>query len=395
MQPSTLLPLVILVLWSAGSSGTTGPLVEDLTNRMSDFATRLYRTVASRTDENIFLSPFTLTTALMALLGATNGPTRDQLLQGLSLTGMDLQTLPDLFQTLRTTVLQRGEDANLRQGVAIFPAQNFPLSTSYLDMVQTKFGGNAQNLVYTPQQEAIDIINRWVQEQTGDQIQELVTTLDPQTQLLLATAASFQTHFTPPFNASFSQDERFYVDKYHVVMVTMMFRADKYFLAYDRSVKAGVLKLPMTDGTAMLVVLPDEDVDINIVEEEVTGEKMRAWFGQLKKTKLEVQLPRFMMERSYSLKNILQALDITQVFQDNADITNMDGAKSPRLTEVLHKSVISVEERSDTISAGGDNNTFSSLPPRLTINRPFIFIVYQESTGSMLLMGRVIDPTKK
>lgn len=67
-------------------------------------------------------------------------------------------------------------------------------------------------------------------------------------------------------------------------MVPMMFRADKYFLAYDRSVKAGVLKLPMADGAAMLVVLPDEDVDITAVEDEVTAEKIHGWIRQLKKT---------------------------------------------------------------------------------------------------------------
>lgn len=74
------------------------------------------------------------------------------------------------------------------------------------------------------------------------------------------------------------------MDKYQVVMVPMMLRADKYFLAYDRLLKVGVLKLPMSDGTAMLVVLPDEDVDIIDVEDEVTGEKIRAWIRQLKKT---------------------------------------------------------------------------------------------------------------
>lgn len=90
--------------------------------------------------------------------------------------------------------------------------------------------------------------------------------------------------FSPPFNSSSTQDERFYVDRYRVVMVPMMFRADKYFLAYDRSVKAGVLKLPMTDGAAMLAVLPDEGVDIIAVEEEVTAEKVQSWIRRLKKT---------------------------------------------------------------------------------------------------------------
>lgn len=90
--------------------------------------------------------------------------------------------------------------------------------------------------------------------------------------------------FDPPFNSSSTQDERFYVDRYHVVMVPMMFRADKYFLAYDGLLKAGVLKLPMAAGAAMLAVLPDEDVDLTSVEEELTSEKIQAWILQLKKT---------------------------------------------------------------------------------------------------------------
>lgn len=74
------------------------------------------------------------------------------------------------------------------------------------------------------------------------------------------------------------------VNNYEVVMVPMMLKTDKYFLAYDRLLKAGVLKLPMTDGAAMLVVLPDEGVDIVDVEDKVNGEKIRAWIRQLKKT---------------------------------------------------------------------------------------------------------------
>ncbi|XP_060947222.1 protein Z-dependent protease inhibitor-like [Limanda limanda] len=393
MNPCVLLSLVLLL--SPVSSQTADPALQDLANRNSDFAARLYQAVARRSDENVFLSPFTLTSGLMALLNATNGPTQDQLLQGLTLSGLDPQSLPDLFQTLRDAILPSGVSLNPRQGVAVFPAQSFEVSPSYLDLVQTKFGGNARTVDYSTPQEAADSINRWAQEQSGDQVQELVTSLDPQTQLLLATVASYQTRFNPAFNLSLSQEDRFYVDRYHIVMVTMMFRTDKYFLAYDRSVKAGVLQLPMTDGTAMLVVLPDEDVDVTAVEEEVTAEKIQAWIKQLKRTKLEVQVPRFLMERSYSLKDVLQTLNITQVFQDDAEITNMGGAKGPRLTQVFHKSVVSVDERSDDITAGGGVNVFTSPPPRLTINRPFLFIIYQQSTGSLMSIGRVVDPTRK
>ncbi|XP_068565303.1 protein Z-dependent protease inhibitor-like [Cebidichthys violaceus] len=390
MTPSAPLSLVLLLL-SLCSSEPVGPSVEDLTNRNADFAARLYRAVSSRTDDNVFLSTFTLSAGLLALVSASNGPTRDQLLQGLSLTGLDPQTLPDLFQSLRTAVQQE----NLKQGVAVLPAQGFPVLSSYLDLVQTKFGGNAQSLVYTVPQEATDTINRWTQEQTGDQVLELVTNLDPNTQLLLATTAFFKAQFSPSFNASFTQDERFYVGRYDVVMVPMMFRSDKYFLAYDPSVKVGVLKLPMAGGAAMLVLLPDEGVDVTAVEEEVTGEKIQTWIRQLKRTKLEVQLPRFLLERSYSLRDVLQTLDITQVFQEDADISNIGGSEGLKLTQVYHKCVLSVDESSNDITAGGGASTSSTLPPRLTVNRPFVFIVYQQTSGDVLSMGRVVDPSRK
>lgn len=81
----------LLVLLGLASSQTS---VEDLSNRNADFAARVYRAIAKRTDDNVFLSPLVLSTALSALLSSTSGRTRDQLLQGLTLTGLDPQTLP-------------------------------------------------------------------------------------------------------------------------------------------------------------------------------------------------------------------------------------------------------------------------------------------------------------
>ncbi|XP_017293774.1 protein Z-dependent protease inhibitor-like [Kryptolebias marmoratus] len=394
MIPPILLLWPTLLLVFLSPTETIDPTLEDLINRNVDFGARLYRAVASRTDNNVILSPFSVSAGMLALLSATNGPTRDQLLQGLTLTGLDPETLPDQFHILRNLVLQRDASQNLQHGMAIFPSQSLQVSESYQKLVQTKFEGQVQSLSYTVPAEAIDSISRWIQEQTGDQIQELLSTIDPQTQLLVATATTYQSQFDPPFNSSSTQDERFYVDRYHVVMVPMMFQADKYFLAYDRVVKAGVLKLPMTDGTAMLVVLPDEDVDLTAVEEEMTLEKIQTWIQQLKKTKLEVQLPRFLLEHSYTLKDVLQTLDITMVFQDDADISNMGEVKGAKLFQVHHKSVLTVDERVDHTSTSG-GRLFSTPPPRLTINRPFIFIIYQQTTGSLLFMGRVTNPTEK
>ncbi|XP_061785868.1 protein Z-dependent protease inhibitor [Nerophis lumbriciformis] len=396
MRPSLLMTLVVvlsLLVPLRSQPAIDGP-VQDLINKNSDFATRLYRALASRTDNNILLSTVSLSHGLSALLGATSGSSQDQLQQVLGLAGLDLQSFPELFQSMKTVLLGGGA-LNLKQGVALFPDLSIQVSTSYLDLVQTKYGETVKSLAYSTPQEAADTINNWLQQQTGDQVQDLVADLDPQTQLMLATAALYQGRLSQAFNASVTQDERFFVDKYHVVMVPMMFRADKYFLAYDRSLKVGVLKLPMVDGAAMLVVLPDENVDINAVEEEVTAEKIQSWIRQLKKTKLEVQLPRFLLDNSYSLRDVLQTLGMVQVFQDDADLSNMGAAEGTKLSQVFHKAVLSVNESGGNDTPGGRSPVFSTPPPRLTINRPFIFVVYHQTSGGVLLMGRLLDPTKK
>lgn len=97
-----------------------------------------------------------------------------------------------MFQNLRTAVLQGSVAANLKQGVAVLPSQTFQVSSSYQDLVRTKFGGYFQSLTFTEPQ-ATTTINRWAQEQTGAKVQKVVTFLDPQTQLLLATVASYQS----------------------------------------------------------------------------------------------------------------------------------------------------------------------------------------------------------
>uniref|UniRef100_I3IUL9 Serpin domain-containing protein n=1 Tax=Oreochromis niloticus TaxID=8128 RepID=I3IUL9_ORENI len=207
--------------------------LQDLISRNADFGARLYRALADRTDENVLLCPFTLSAALTVLLSATNGQTREQLQAGLTLTGLEAQTLPGGFKVKGHQILVV---VQVLSGASVVQ-----VASSYLNLVQTKLGGTVQGVDYTEAYEAVKTINHWALEQTVDQVQDFISEVDHQTQLLLAAVTAYRASFTPPFNASSTQDERFYVDSYHVVMVPMMFRADKYLLAYDAAVKAGVV----------------------------------------------------------------------------------------------------------------------------------------------------------
>lgn len=99
----------------------------------------------------------------------------------------------DLFQSLRASIQQGNTVTSLKQAVALLPSNDFEVSASFRELVQTKFGGYIPNVRYSDQVEAISTINRWAQDQTGDKIQQVVTAVDAQTQLLLATVSSYQS----------------------------------------------------------------------------------------------------------------------------------------------------------------------------------------------------------
>ncbi|XP_077442895.1 leukocyte elastase inhibitor-like [Stigmatopora argus] len=378
------IPLAVLLVLSLAAPPVRGADGEAAAAGNWDFSTRLYRALAGRTDGNVAVAADAVSRGLAALLAGAAGATREQLREALGPPDSEPPNLP-------------GDGLNMKRGLALFAGPDTQVSAKYTDEFQGKYEGAVKSLDTGAPQDAVDAVNAWVRQEIGEQAKDLVSVLDPGTRLLLATAASYQGRFRLPFNASATQDERFYVDKYHVVTTPMMFRADKYFLAYDRALKTGVLKLPMTDGAAMLLALPDDGVDVGDVEEEMTWEKIRIWIGQLKKTKLEVQLPRFTLERSYFLGDVLRTLGVLQVFQDDADLSNMGAPQGAKVSQVLHKAVVSMDESGGGENpAGGGGGGPSGPRPRLTVNRPFLFVVYHESHGGVpLLLGRLRDPTEK
>ncbi|KTG05437.1 hypothetical protein cypCar_00017755, partial [Cyprinus carpio] len=134
--------------------------------------------------------------------------------------------------------------------------------------------------------------------------------------------AFFTGQWLHPFNVTFTQEERFYVNKYNIVQVPMIRRSGKYYLAYDPTLKVGILKLPCEEGIAMLVLLPDEDVDYTYYDESMTGE-----------VKLEIQLPRFSLKQSNSSMS-LPSLGIKEIFGSTADLSEISSDEVLKLSEV-------------------------------------------------------------
>ncbi|KAI3367737.1 hypothetical protein L3Q82_026575 [Scortum barcoo] len=372
--------------------------ISDLSFKNMDFAMNLYRKISSYHDKNIFFSPLSVSTSFAALLLASDGITRKEILKGLNLEQLDRaeqpELIPKLFQLLNENITQNGS-LKLDQSMVLLTSQQFAVEKNTEQQIKLFFDADIKSVNFADTKPTIHFINEYIRQTTQNKVTEMISDLDSRTKLMLINTIFFQGAWEKPFNSNLTENAPFYIDNYSVVDVPMMFKEDKFYTMEDVLLGAKVLKLPYQEGVSMLILLPNKGTDYNVIDDEISAEKFLSWISRLYKTKLEVNMPKFKMEQSYSLHNLLPDMGMASVFSNAANLTKLSKEEGLKVSEVLHKAVIEVDETGTTAAAATTVGiTPYSLPRTFTVNRPFFFFIYHEDTHCLLFMGRVIDPTK-
>nr|XP_046268393.1 protein Z-dependent protease inhibitor [Scatophagus argus] len=372
--------------------------ISDLSFKNMDFAMNLYRKISTFHDKNIFFSPMSISTSFAALLMASDGVTHKEILRALNLEQLEQpdqpEFLPKLFQLLKQNITQN-RSLKLDQGMALFMHPQYEVEKIFEDQVKKFFDADIKSVEFGDTEGSIGFINEYIKLKTHDKVMEMISTLDAMTRLMLINTIFFQGVWQMPFNPNFTENAPFYIDNYSIVQVPMMFQEDKFYMMEDVALGAKVLKLPYQEGVSMLILLPNKGIDYTVIDDEINAEKFLRWIKKLQKTKLEVNMPKFKMEQSYSLHDLLPNMGMASVFSNSANLTKLSKDEGLKVSEVLHKAVIEVDETGTTAAAATTIGiTPYSLPKTFIVNRPFFFFIYHEDTNCMLFMGRVIDPTK-
>ncbi|XP_043118573.1 protein Z-dependent protease inhibitor [Puntigrus tetrazona] len=381
-----------------GSHEPKTPDVTDLAFKNIDFAMNLYRKISSYHDKNIFFSPLSISTSFATLLLAAKGSTRTQVMKGLNLDALDrtgnATLIPQLFDQLQKNISQDGK-LHMEQGTALFVDERFNVERDFSDQIKTFFGADVNNVDFSKTELSKSTINEYVSRKTGGKVNQMVTSIEPLTQMMILNTIFFQGDWDRPFDPNSTEMSRFYVDKYNIVQVPMMVKEDKFSTTEDPELRARVLRLSYRGGAALLIVLPDAMADYTVIDDEISAERFQHWIKNMRRIKMEVHLPKFKMEQSYDLHEILPHLGFSSVFLHSSNLTGLSKDAHLRVSQVLHKAVIEVDEKGTTAaSATSVGITAYSLPATFIVNRPFFFFLYHEATSSLLFMGRVIDPTQ-
>ncbi|MBW7992221.1 MAG: hypothetical protein FVQ84_19710 [Planctomycetes bacterium] len=367
----------------------------------STFAFDLYRQLCSL-EGNLFFSPYSISTALALAYAGARGNTEKQMAQTLHFS-LDQKSIHPVFAELQVVLNQIQKDGNIKLCIAnsLWPQQDYKFLNEYLSLVKRSYGAYITGVDYiNARQTACKLINEWVENKTEDRIKDLVQpeSLDELTLLVLVNAIYFKGNWESPFDVSKTKDVNFYVSSKKSVQIPMMHQTEKFRYAEFRTLQ--IIELPyIGDSLSMLLILPKRIDGLGQIENSLSVENIEFWRQCLDKREVNISIPKFKMSRELLLVNMLKALGMDDAFiYQQANFAGMDGRDNWLfIGGVIHKAFIEVNEEGTEAAAATAVGMLGGAPPTPPVFRadhPFLFLIQEKQTGSILFIGRVTDPTK-
>ncbi|XP_027529693.1 protein Z-dependent protease inhibitor [Neopelma chrysocephalum] len=370
----------------------------NFTEETANFGFNLYRKIAMTHDNNVIISPLSVSALMTVYMLAAKGETYRQIVKGLNLhalkDSMDRQHLPALFKQL-TDKLTMNQELLLMQGTLSFIQKDFRLKESFLNLSKQYFDMEFLRVDFENFTQAKLLINQNIYKRTKGKIPDLFEELDRHNKLLLVDYIVFKGKWVYPFNSKFTEMETFHINKYRSVQVPMMFKSDKINSTFDENLRCTVIKIPYRGNAHMLIVIPEKEGDYISLEDHLSTELVESWLGNMKIRKVDISVPKFKLQQKYKMKKLLHALGIKKLFTHTADLSHLTDQEYAAVSQVVQKAVIEVdEEGTEAAAASGSEIIGFTVPPVIKVDRPFLFMIFEETFKTLLFIGRVVDPTK-
>jgi serpin B len=380
------------------STTRPAPIEEETVAGNNRFALELYAKLRGE-PSNLFCSPYSISTALAMAYAGARGPTADEMAEVMHFSPPG-EALHQAMGALIADLNARGEEKpyELLVANALWGEKSMDFLPTYTELLKTHYRSSLHEVDFRgATEEARQTINAWVEEQTKDKIKELIKPgiLNRDTRLVLTNAIYFKGQWELPFKKDATRDEPFTRIGGEKVTVPMMHQTDSF--RYMEDEKLQVLELPYAgEDLAMTVLLPRKMDGLSDLEKALTPGALKGWLKGLRMQKVVVSLPSFEMTSEFELGKVLKAMGMGRAFS-NADFSGMTGDKDLAISEVVHKAYVKVNEEGTEAAAATAvmmraTAVMPTRTPEFKADHPFLFLIRDVKTNSILFVGRVMDP---
>jgi serpin B len=378
------------------------PNQQTIVSGNNKFALNLYQNLKTN-EGNLFLSPYSISTALAMTYAGARGETEKQMAQTLCFRPMKNEQFHKTFGEIIKQLNASGEKGGYELVVAnaLWGQKDYKFLPEFLTLVRENYGGYLQQVDFKTQtEEARKTINTWVENKTKDKIKELIKPeiLDPLTRLVLTNAIYFKSKWENRFLPEFTQNSPFFLSGGEKVTVPIMRNTSGFKYAKTRTLQ--VLELPYANNSLSMVILLPKKIDgIKKLENELTSDKLAALLTEMSEQRVEIYIPKFKITSQLGLSNVLSSMGMPDAFSGNANFSGMTDSEKIFISGVIHQAYINVDEEGTEAGAATavmlDGGVFTDKPPVFKADHPFIFLIRDNQTGSILFLGRVANPVFK
>jgi serpin B len=353
---------------------------------------------------NLFFSPYSISVALAMTYAGARGNTAAQMAQTLHFT-LEQARLHQAFATLEARLRSMQAKGHVKLGVAnsLWPQKKYDFLPEFLALTREYYGVEITPLDYAHATEAARlIINEWVEAKTERKITNLIPPriLTDLTRLVLVNAIYFKGDWASQFDRQNTSDATFWVTSSESVTVPLMNQTRE--MRYAKRDGLQVLELPYAgDDLSMVVLLPDKVDRLDELQATLTAERLEMWTSKLRETEVTVLLPKFKMTGELRLDVALQEMGMADAFDTlKANFAGMDARPDwLYIAAVLHKAFVDLNEKGTEAAAATAVVMYgraASIPPvNFRADHPFIFLIRDNTTRSILFLGRVVNPVSE
>lgn len=356
----------------------------------SSFTFGLFQDIAAYDESDIvFISPLSASIALSMTAAGAGGATQEEMLRTLGFEGLSVKDLNACNRGIIDLLSSDPEGVELNVANSLWVSDRFTLKSLYIRTAGSEYSARVSNLDFSDPASP-SVINRWCAENTAGRIDKMIENIDPATQMYLLNALYFKGMWTTPFDAANTRKDIFHGNR-RDSEVEFMHRTASF--PYYIGPEGALLELPYGEGSFVMdIFLPAEGVSAEEFASGLDGEALSTLTGLLQSDRIKVTLPKFKAEYETSLNATLQHLGMRDAFTPSADFSGM--SKEPlMISEVKQKTFIEVNEEGSEAAAVTSvavmRTSLAPEPLEFRVDRPFVFLIRELTSGTVLFMGLV------
>lgn len=406
MKSRYLFAIVLLLIFLSCKNAPTEitksevrPLTQNekqLVSSADKFGLKLFKKVNElEQNKNLFISPLSVSLALGMTLNGANTSTYDSMKATLELPEVPQLQINEAYKSLIELLMNIDPKVNFKIANSIFYRNTFTFENEFIELNKKYFDALVKGLNFSDPA-SVGIINQWVKENTNGKIDKIVDEIENDIVMFLINALYFKGTWKYEFDKKNTRDDLFTQQNGTRSSCKMMVQEAEFNYLAKEDFQA--IDLPYGDGSfSMTIFLPKQNRDVNSFIASITESNWNAWLSSFTKQKVKLFLPKFKLEYEIQMKNVLTALGMGIAFDPyNADFTKLyKGYERAYISKVKHKTYVDVyEEGTEAAAVTSVEIGITSVGQDIVMrcDRPFVFVISEKNSNSILFIGKIIEP---